>query len=292
MIQIVKRADLSIEKYEKCLDVSSNSRLYARSFYLDIVADDWQCLVLDDYKAVMPLPSLKLKRHFYRNKIYQPPYCQQIGLYSKEELSSELIATIQQAFLKLKPQQLALDQMTAGFFEKNDLNTTERVNYILILNESYDLIKRNFSKGLKSKINAVKKMNLKTQEMEIEDFMSFRAENMRYEVSNKTTSTLKKLYEALQQKGMLKLTGVSFEGEIIGANAFVHHKNRIINLSSFASEKGYQLGSTTFILNEVIEKNAESDRILDFEGSMIPGVAKFYKSFGATIEPYYLFERK
>ncbi|MDP3354122.1 MAG: hypothetical protein Q8S44_10335, partial [Flavobacteriaceae bacterium] len=56
MIYYVKRQNLDIEKYDTCIDRALNSRIYAYSWYLDIVADHWDALILNDYEAVMPLP--------------------------------------------------------------------------------------------------------------------------------------------------------------------------------------------------------------------------------------------
>ena len=49
MIQYVKRQHLDVSKYDFCIENSTQSRIYAFSWYLDIVADHWDVLVLDDY---------------------------------------------------------------------------------------------------------------------------------------------------------------------------------------------------------------------------------------------------
>ena len=41
----------------------------------------------------------------------------------------------------------------------------------------------------------------------------------------------------------------------------------------------------------MIKKNAAKNIIFDFEGSMLPGVAKFFKSFGAIENNYYSLEK-
>jgi hypothetical protein len=44
-INYIKRKDLDIEKYDACIENSSQSRVYAFSWYLDIVAGKWDALV-------------------------------------------------------------------------------------------------------------------------------------------------------------------------------------------------------------------------------------------------------
>jgi hypothetical protein len=56
MIHYVKRKDLDLNKYDACINNAINSRIYGYSWYLDIVADNWDVLVLNDYEALMPLP--------------------------------------------------------------------------------------------------------------------------------------------------------------------------------------------------------------------------------------------
>ncbi|MDP4600608.1 MAG: hypothetical protein NWS84_05650, partial [Polaribacter sp.] len=87
MILYLKRAALDVEKYDLCIENSIQSRIYAFSWYLDIVADHWDVLVLNDYEAVMPLPW---KKKFGLKYITQPYFCQQLGIFSKEEISEEI----------------------------------------------------------------------------------------------------------------------------------------------------------------------------------------------------------
>ncbi|MDA9093212.1 hypothetical protein N9J92_05085, partial [Polaribacter sp.] len=56
MIHIIERKDLDVDKYDACIADSVQSRIYAFSWYLDVVTDNWDILILNDYEAVMPLP--------------------------------------------------------------------------------------------------------------------------------------------------------------------------------------------------------------------------------------------
>jgi hypothetical protein len=67
---------------------------------------------------------------------------------------------------------------------------------------------------------------------------------------------------------------------------------RITYLFPVANKKGKDLDAPTFILNNMILEHQGTDLLLDFEGSMIPGVARFYRSFGAQIETYYFMKSR
>jgi hypothetical protein len=41
------------------------------------------------------------------------------------------------------------------------------------------------------------------------------------------------------------------------------------------------------LIDTFIQNNSGKNLILDFEGSNIPGIARFYKGFGAMAETYY-----
>ena len=58
-------------------------------------------------------------------------------------------------------------------------------------------------------------------------------------------------------------------------------------MTAASNEHGKNLGGMYYLLNHFIEKNAGKNLTLDFEGSMIPGVARFYAGFGATPESYF-----
>ena len=50
---------------------------------------------------------------------------------------------------------------------------------------------------------------------------------------------------------------------------------------------GRQEKAISLIINSMIEKYANTTYIFDFEGSMIPNLASFFKSFGAEKEQYF-----
>ena len=84
---IYKETNLDVDKYDACIENSIQSRIYAFSWYLDIVADNWDVLVLDDYKAVMPIPW---KKKYFIKYIAQPLFLSAIGCFFERKNFSRI----------------------------------------------------------------------------------------------------------------------------------------------------------------------------------------------------------
>ena len=58
-------------------------------------------------------------------------------------------------------------------------------------------------------------------------------------------------------------------------------------MNAASNEKGKELRGMYFLIDTFLQKNAGKGILLDFEGSMLEGVARFYEGFGASQETYY-----
>lgn len=58
-------------------------------------------------------------------------------------------------------------------------------------------------------------------------------------------------------------------------------------MNAVSNQQGKDLRGMYYLLNTFINQHAGQNLILDFEGSMIPGVARFFEGFGAAPETYF-----
>jgi hypothetical protein len=72
----------------------------------------------------------------------------------------------------------------------------------------------------------------------------------------------------------------------------VKSPNRITYLFGASTPEGQKKNAPTLLFNHLIKRHQNSPYILDFEGSKIEGVAKFYQSLGGKLEPYQLWSVK
>jgi hypothetical protein len=84
-IQHLTRNEIDSIKWNNCVERSANGLIYAFSYYLDALCDNWDAFVIDDYNAIMPLPWRKKAGIKY---IYAPPFIQQLGIIGTHEATS------------------------------------------------------------------------------------------------------------------------------------------------------------------------------------------------------------
>jgi hypothetical protein len=288
MIKYIKREDLDIEKYDDCIKNSSNSRIYAYSFYLDIVASSWDALVLNEYETVMPITW---NSKYFIKYIYSPAWTQQLGVFSSNTISNELI----EKFIKAIPKKYfkTLTNFNSGNSCSNLFD--EKTNYILPLNTSYKELFKKFKyirRRVKLQFDSSKFLISSTDECA--EVIQLFVEQKQEEVSVKHVDyvRLEKLVSFLQTLNKVDIiVAKAPNGELLGGAIFLKDDNRITYLFSSISQIGRDKQVMTFIIDSVIEKYSNSNFILDFEGSMIPGVAFFFKSFGAIKETYFKYQK-
>ena len=73
--------------------------------------------------------------------------------------------------------------------------------------------------------------------------------------------------------------------DLLAGAFFLSHFNRDILIFNF-SDLSLSFNSMLILIDGYIKLNAQKNKILDFEGSIIPGVKRFYSGFGAIEKNY------
>ena len=282
MIRLVKRKDLEIEKYDGCIAVSAQSRIYAFSWYLDIVAENWDVLVLGDYEVVMPLPW---KQKYFIKYITQPFFCQQLGVFSKENLSEKL----QEKMIQQIPKKFV--KIALNFNSDNFLNSKMKPkrNYLLKIEKTYEENYKKFNNNRKRGLKKAENSFLYIKEVEFDCLELIAYSNYSHlNYSHLDYEKLKKLIHVLKNKENGILLGVfNREKTIIGGVLFLKDAHRLTYLFSVMNVEAKKINAATFLLSRVIKQYENQNLLLDFEGSMNIGISNFFKSFGGINENYY-----
>ncbi|WP_297086796.1 hypothetical protein [uncultured Draconibacterium sp.] len=283
-IKYIKHKNIDSAKWNACIDRAQNCRIYAYDWHLDRTAIVWDALVYGDYEYVMPLPYRKKLGIRY---LYQPIYSQQLGIFPAPSatLHKVFIDKVQQHFwysdVQFNSQNMPI--------EDEQVACTERYNYLLPLNQDFKAIIGGYSKHTKRNISKSQRNDLNIIEgIRLEEYLAFKTKNLPPGTANDAIEKLKSLIAFGEYKGFGKVYGVyTTANELCAAVYFCRWKNRIIYFNAATNDTGKELRAMYYLLNRFIEDNSGKNLFLDFEGSMIPGVARFFSGFGARPERYF-----
>jgi len=285
MIKYVPHHLIEREKYDQCISQAKNGRIYAYSWYLDCVAEKWDLMVSGSYDVVMPLPR---RRKYGINYIYMPSWTQQLGIFSKELMAEE---GIRQFINRIPRKFILVDYMLNAANPLSAHAVVKRNNYILPLNGDYDTIRKGFNKN-RQRISGHNFEHLRLEKNgHSRDFLRlYKGEVKNYSLPK---DAIKKMENLLSlNNGHIQVWNVFAGQECIGGLVWTRDDRRITYLIPIIKERAKKQHLNTFLINELIREYQNSDKFLDFEGSMVPGVAKFYSSFGAEVETYYFYQKR
>lgn len=283
MVRLLSHSEIDFRKYDDCIVNSMQGTVYAMSWYLDAVFPGWSTYVVGDYDAVMPMP---LKRKFGVEYALQPQFCQQLGIFSKSWLSKlqarELIAKL--PFLH----RLCFNSSNLDFCP----GRVERPNYVLDLSEDYEVLSRSFSLQCRRNVKKAKSFEQEVTEISRDDYLSFLRDNAGQWMGKVQTPILTRLIDSAISARCAYLLSVRDQfSQVLAAVFFIRWGGRLYYLSPVSSEKGREWLSMSFLMNDVIERNAGTSLLIDFEGSAIESIRNFYTGFGAKNEPYPMLEK-
>jgi hypothetical protein len=284
-IQYLPYEQIDKKKWDDCIDASPNGLVYGYSFYLDAMAKHWDALVMGDYECVMPLTWNKKYTVHY---LYQPHFTASLGIFG-----NGLSAVVVNDFLSSIPAKFRYWDIylnPGNYFAKTSFNLYERMNYVLPLLESYENIYVHFRDNIKRNIKkceqagAVIKKNIPVTDV-IE--LSRERSQQIAGYTAKDFSNLQQLYLHLQQQGKALTYGlVNKDNKLMASAAFFFSHRRAYYILVGNDPDGKTMGASHALINAFIKDYAQTDLLLDFEGSDVPSLAFFYSSFGAVEERY------
>lgn len=287
MIRHLTNTEIDKKKWDECILNSFNGIITAYSWYLDIVAENWEALVEDDYIRIFPLTSGKKGQITY---LYQPAFTQQLGVFSRSILTEEIVGS----FLKAIPDKFRFAEINLNTLNKvppGNYKVLNWQNFELDLINSYENLYRNYSDNLKR--NLKKSGNLEmsiSKNIKPDDIIALFRSNKGKTIKNlsdKHYQQLKRLSYMGIYKGLVLTYGVySSQNQLLAGAIFAKSKNKMIFLFSGLSNEGRELHALAVLLNAFIKEHSQQHLTLDFEGSNDPNLARFYKGFGSSACTY------
>lgn len=281
-IKYIKNGDLDKERWDKVIEASPNGRVYAYSWYLDILTNNqWDALIANDYEYIMPLPW---RQKYGIHYIYTPNFIQQLGIFSLRNDASEQLAV----FLKSIPRKfMSLDLCVNSCMEVKQTRKI-RPNFILDISRSYDGIYTGYKASARNKLRKGHAFCL-TDSVDVKSIITDYIRDNGYLVPfvDEDYDRLEKAMEEALRRNCLDICKLSDEnGNVQASGFFLKSHGRIYHFFSSQTAAGRKVAAKHFLIDNMIKRYAGKMNLYDFVGSGLPGVAEFIKKWGSAPEYY------
>ena len=241
----------------------------------------------DDYQAVFPLTP---NRKFGIAYLYQPYFTQQLGLFSRSEPSPEQLSHFIGA-LPAKYKYISISLNEANSFGQDSRSFRKRQTFHLDLKPGFDRLFSNYSVNHRRNLSKSEKMKIRLETDDqshrlIRLFRENRGQTIG-KINSKHFNILENLMdESIHRKQGRIISAFTEEGHYCAGAFFLKSFKRTIFLFSATDPQSRLNGAMFAIINRFISDHAGKEEILDFEGSDLENLARFYHGFGAISVPY------
>lgn len=280
-IKFLHNTEIDIQRWDQVVGNAVNSRAYALSWYLNILHAEWHGLVYGDYDYVMPVIFSKKWGISY---MFQPVYAQQHGIFPPPgpEIIEQFIS-----FLQKKFRYFNVSLNSSNDFKKEGIEVEERRNFILPLSNNYSDIFDHYNSHTKRYVKKASKVADISAQISLDDFLKLKTLFNRTPIKEDYFLKLELIISYSLEKNIGLIYGAySNHNELCAAAFFLKENRRFTYLNSVSSSEAKQQRLMYAIVDAFIRDHTKQPTLLDFEGSNIEGIARFFNGFGAQPEIY------
>ena len=283
-MKLLVRKEINAQKWDEVIAASSAETLYPYSWYLDVTAENWSALVMDDYRFIMPLVW---KKKYHLRYLYQPVFSQQLGVFGTEYIDPAILRKFINYVLKKYKFGVMNFNVKNLVGEDPSFEIYDRINYFLPLNKPYEELRKAYKENTNRNLKRSAAPNIKfDKNVGVNELVNFKQEHDVVTKSEVEYLRMRSVFVAVMEQSKGQIFGIRDEGKLLAAAFFAFSKTRIIYLMSVSSSQGKEQRAMFRIIDEVIRNYSGSSFTLDFEGSNIPSIARFFGGFGGRPELY------
>ncbi len=280
-IKYYKHKDIDKFMWDNAIANSHNKTIYSYYWYLSIVCPNWDALIYGNYELIMPLT---IRRKYGIKYLFQPFFTQQLGIFSKTEISLNII----NKFLDIIKKKFILIEINLN--EKNIVKNKKYINLLdnqrINIRSEYEKIVLKYSKSNIKNIKKAKRSGVFIKKYaNSHDFVNFMKKNLKKQIGvlkDKDFDTLQHIIEySLKNSFGVIYNAYYNHNEICTMAFFLIVDNIAILIANSSNIIGKQKRAMFLLVDTFIKEHHNKIYELDFAGSNMPGVAYFNEGFGA-----------
>ncbi|MDR1381935.1 MAG: GNAT family N-acetyltransferase [Tannerella sp.] len=297
---------MSKDLYRELCAREDSIPLFSRDWWLDAACGgEWDALTLEKNGRIHAAMPLYVPR---RRIVAMPQYTQTMGLWfaaGADDAKYSSLLEHRQAICRhftaqLKGYRSFFQNFSADFtdwlpFYWEGYSQTTRYTYVLNgLQDSARLLadmsrqtRRNLKKA-ESRSVTVRRGVAADDLIEIQS-LTFRRQRRR---NTQSATVLRRLVDAARGRGQGDIFGgYDADGRLHAAAFVVWQRSSAYYIAGGGDPALRSSGAHSLVMWEAIRHAAQHTDAFDFEGSMIPGVERFFREFGAVQTPYFAISR-
>lgn len=287
----IRHNQIDKELWDRIVDNAVCSLPYAYSWYLDVVCPGWEALVTPGYEYVMPLP---LKRKYGIQYLIQPRWSQQLGVLSAEPPTAGIISSFVRKIpyifydFNINHQNCAAIRQCSVGLPSVLLSSLCRLrnNYIIDVSGGMQVVRSRYDENTKRSLDKAQKAGLEIDDIEIDEFVRL-WKTVNSDKAEELHRKLPDLVYAVNARKMGLFYGAWREGVLMAAVFAIRTRDKVYFLAPVSTWQGKECCAMFLLLDYLVKEHCcRHNLIFDCEGSMLDGVARFYKGFGPVNQPY------
>lgn len=287
----LRHTDIDKQRWDATIAEAVNSMPYAFSWYLDAVSPGWEALATPDYGYVMPLP---VKVKYGIRYLINPRWVQQLGVFSSTPPSAHIISLFVRRIpylaydFNINYSNLATLRNTAIRLPSTLRSAVASVrnNYVIDVTGGMQVVRSRYDANTRRSMARAHDCHLEIDDIDRDEFITlWCAENQ--DNPPEQHLRLPALVSAAERHGSAILQGVWREGVLIAAVFAIRTKDRVVFLAPVSTSEGKRCCAMFLMVDHLLKEwCCRYNLLFDCEGSMLPGVARFYRGFSPLNHPY------
>lgn len=279
-MRVVERKHIDTDLWDTMVWNNDNSLFYNLSWALDTLCGDWLAVIKGDYEAAIAIPVQRKMGVKYTYNPFLFHRASTVGNFTSDEVDEAVWMGAK--FVDLRTR----EPLEGSVIWMNcELDLTR--SYLDIVQGYAENARRNVKKAVKNDLEVKRTDNAALISFFFKENMSF----TKLGVKEKEYENFEKLMLEAFDCGIGRGFSVEQNEEILGVGFFVEFNNRLTFVKGTSSDSGRSLGAMQYLFDRVFEQFTGGSLVLDFAGSNVESVARFYKSFGAVEKPIYYLKR-
>lgn len=285
-IQYLKNHEINLVRWDNCINNALNGSVFAYSWYLNIICEDWSALVSGDYKYVMPLIH---KTTFKKHIFYSHKFGQRLGVFSNLLLSKDIISR----FVNSIPDRNSLISISLNKSNKlSEPKAQNRNTYELDLIQSYKIISEKYSNQFQKDLLKAKENKITiTKGLLPNDLINFSIKkgvrsNPKLQ-SKKDIHELRMIIAYSIRFSLGEIYCAYDENNTICAVAFfIKSKRKLHLLYATMNKTGLKKYAFHLLIDKYIEVHSEKDLTLNIENVVSNNNIEFFSGIRALEYKY------